>query len=130
VIRQNAKIGFYATISPESKPYAASLAAAAATTTYLDFSPGEYDCWVDGAVAGDVLQVAYLPIDNSPPTIAPWALPTAASSAQASGVPTGASGAAILPADRSQLRIPIFAGYRCAVVFTGAAAQLNAVQVL
>lgn len=132
-MRKNAKYGYYATVADDSKPYAATLAAAAATTTYLDFEPGEYDCWIPTAAAGDVLQVVYLKRTATAPTptIAPWAAPTAASSAQTSGVPTGAEGAGQLPAERSPLRIPIFADYRCAVVFTGAAAaRLNATRVL
>lgn len=130
--RCDAREGYYATAANDSLPFAASLAAARASTTYLDFPVGEYDCWIPSAAAGDVLLVAYLPVTEAAPTptIAPWALPTAAALAQTSGRPSGAAGAAVLPGDRSPLRIPVLHGFRCAVVFTGAALTLYASKVL
>mgnify|MGYP000691576920 CR=1 FL=1 len=133
MVRADAKEGYFATVAADSLAYSASLAANRGSTTYLDFKPGEYDCWVDGAAAGDLLLVVYLPAPAgaAAPTIAPWAAPTAAANTQTAGVPTGASGAGQLPAERSPLRIPVLPGYRCAVVCTAAGATtLRASKVL
>lgn len=122
-IRDDARDGYYATSSHVSEPYAATLKATRGSTTYLDGVVGEYDCFVPAAAAGDLVLVAFLPVvaGAAAPTIAPWALPTAAQSAQTSGKPAGATGAAVLPADKSPLRIPVLPDFRTALLYTGAA---------
>mgnify|MGYP000196173165 CR=1 FL=1 len=133
MIRNDPKLAFYATATSDSKIYAASLAAAAASTTYLDLPPGYYDAWIPGGAGTDHVRWCYLPVVASPPTLAPgdFPAPTAAAGAQVSGVPAAATGAGWAPADSRPLRIHIAHGTRAAFLYSGAAAaQLNLVKVL
>jgi len=125
--------GFYATISPESRPY--GLALSTATVCYADLPPGQYQGWVDGATAGATLRLAYITTASPLPTIAAGDMPavTAATSAQASPYPnTGKAitGGAEVPADSSRLQLHVSPGHRLALLLSTGTGTLRLTQVL
>lgn len=120
MMREDAKSGYFQTITIDSKPY--SVQCASGTMAYLDAPAGEYDCWSPNAAAGEHFRWCYLPMPDpaSPPTLSTAAFPepTAAASGQTAGVPTGAVGAGMAPANAAPIRLHVAPGYRLVILYS------------
>lgn len=106
-----------------SKPY--GVTCSSGTVAYLDLPPGYYDCWAPSGAAGEHFRFAVLsyPDGAAAPTLANAAAfpaPTPAASGQAAGVPTGALGAWMAPANASLIKVFIERNTRLACLYSAA----------